>query len=109
MKAGTDPVSFQLNVRVKGNLEQTACKKSITGRIKGEMEDRLEAEIKTNIENVMEKAQEDKTDILGLKDALYRQHPDLWKKKQHEKNFPYSEKIDTHVDVQFIRFGHIKQ
>ncbi|MBW3112572.1 Ger(x)C family spore germination protein [Bacillus sp. MCCB 382] len=110
LKGGTEPVSFRLKVMVKGNLEQIGCRKDLTKlSLKKALESQLEKKIKADIEAVIKKVQEDGTDVIGLKDALYRQEPKTWDKKKTDKNFLSDVNVYTSVNVEFIRFGHIKQ
>lgn len=110
LKANSDPVSFKLKVRIKGNLEQINCGKDLTKlSLQKALETQLEKKIKSDLDAVIKKSQDDGTDVLGLKDALYRQEPKSWKEKKKEKDFLSTVNVDTHVQVQFIRFGHIKQ
>ncbi|WP_299741785.1 Ger(x)C family spore germination protein [uncultured Rossellomorea sp.] len=110
LKTDSDPTTFRLKVLIEGNLEQIACQKDFTKlALKEKLEKQMETKIKSDIDQLIQKAHEDGTDILGLKDALYRQQPDVWKKKRKEKHFLSSMNVDTNVDVQLIRFGHIKQ
>ncbi|MFI8684633.1 Ger(x)C family spore germination protein [Rossellomorea sp. NPDC077527] len=110
LKAETQPVSFRLKVLVKGNLEQIGCGKDLTKlSLNKTLESQLEKKIKADIDSVIKKAQEEGTDVLGLKDALYRQEPKIWAKKRNEQDFLSNVSVDTSVNVEFIRFGHIKQ
>ena len=110
LKANTEPVSFQLKVKIKGNLDQLGCEKDLTKlSSKKTLESQLEKKIKSDMDAVIKKSKEDGTDILGLKDALYRQEPKMWEKKRNEKDFLSKVNVDTSVNVEFIRFGHIKQ
>ena len=109
LKSVTNPVSFRLKVDIKGNLEQSSCGKDLTKLpIQEKLENQLKNKINSDIEALIKKSQEDGTDILGLKDALYRQHPDVWKEKRKEKDFLSTVNVDTSVEVKFIQFGHIK-
>ncbi|WP_226672030.1 Ger(x)C family spore germination protein [Rossellomorea aquimaris] len=110
LKADTQPVSFRLKVKIKGNLEQIGCGKDLTKLASRKtLQSQLEHKIKSDMDAVIKKSQEDGTDVLGLKDALYRQEPKLWKKKKNEKDFLSTVKVNTNVHVEFIRFGHVKQ
>ncbi|WP_044338638.1 Ger(x)C family spore germination protein [Rossellomorea aquimaris] len=110
LKTAKDPLSFHLKVKIKGNLEQIGCGKDFTNlSFKKSLESQIEKKIKADMHAVINKSQEDGTDVLGLKDALYRQKPKVWKEKRNEKDFLSKVNVDTHVDVQFVRFGHIKQ
>ncbi|MDX8344570.1 Ger(x)C family spore germination protein [Rossellomorea sp. YZS02] len=110
LKADTQPVSFRLKVKIKGNLEQIGCGKDLTKLASRKtLQSQLEKKIKSNMDAVIKKSQEDGTDVLGLKDALYRQEPKLWKKKKNEKDFLSTVNVNTSVHVEFIRFGHVKQ
>lgn len=110
LKADTDPVSFKLKVVLDGNLEETSCKMDLTKLSAQEkLANQVKTKVKSDIEALIKKSQEDGTDILGLKDALYRQHPDVWKKKRNDKMLLSTVNVDTSVDVRFIRFGHTKQ
>ncbi|UXH46499.1 Ger(x)C family spore germination protein [Rossellomorea vietnamensis] len=110
LKADTEPVSFRLKVKIKGNLDQLGCGKDLTklSSLKT-LESQLEKKIKSDMDAVIKKSKEDGTDVLGLKDALYRQEPKMWEKKRNEKDFLATVNVDTSVTVEFIRFGHVKQ
>ena len=110
LKADTQPVSFSLKVKIKGNLEQMGCGKDLTKLASRKtLQSQLENKIKSNMDAVIKKSLEDGTDVLGLKDALYRQEPKIWKKKRNEKDFLSTVNVHTSVNVEFIRFGHVKQ
>ncbi|MGE6753524.1 Ger(x)C family spore germination protein [Rossellomorea sp. NPDC071047] len=110
LKAETDPVSFKLKIAIEGNLEEKSCKMDFTKpAIQKKLENQLKTKIKSDIQALIKKSSEDGTDTLGLSDALYRQHPDVWKKKRKDKDFFSTINVDTSIDVRFIRFGHTKQ
>jgi spore germination protein KC len=68
------------------------------------IEDLLEKEILNEIKEAVQLAKEDKTDIFGFGDAVYRSNPDAWKKLKYNWNdVHFSEiKADVKVDA-FIR------
>ncbi|MCA1054418.1 Ger(x)C family spore germination protein [Rossellomorea aquimaris] len=109
LKAMKDPVSYELNVNVHGNLEQNTCNGDLTSmdfqkKLAGQMEEK----IKSDIHELIEKAKEEDTDFLGLKDSLYRRHPHIWEEKKKDDEFLSSAKVKINVNVNFIRFGHVK-
>ncbi|MBN8193329.1 Ger(x)C family spore germination protein [Bacillus sp. NTK074B] len=110
LRAETDPVRFRLRVKLEGNLEQFSCSKDLNSlAYEKKLEQKMETQIKSDIEKFIQKTEEEGTDVIGLQDALYRQHPDVWEEKRNEKDFLSSPQVETFVDVQFRGLGHIKQ
>ncbi|QTC41360.1 Ger(x)C family spore germination protein [Bacillus sp. V3] len=104
-----DPLSYQLKVSIEGNLEESTCSRDLLSQsTKADLERTMEAKVKADIEALIKKVREDGTDIIGLRDALFREKPAAWKEKQKDEDFFSSADIRTSVDVTFIRFGHTK-
>ncbi|BCB04142.1 Ger(x)C family spore germination protein [Bacillus sp. KH172YL63] len=101
--------TVSLQVKVEGNLEQLSCKKQLpANEMKKVLQNQLKKKLTSDIEALIKKAQEEGTDIVGVKDAFYRQEPKVWKEKKTDPHFFSNVKIETDVNVVFIRFGHIK-
>ncbi|WP_433747435.1 Ger(x)C family spore germination protein [Falsibacillus pallidus] len=105
-----NPLTYHVQVSVKGNLEENACKENVESPAsRRELQNQLQEKIKTQIIELLKKEQENGTDPIGLRDALYRQHPKEWKEKyNHNNNFDLDD-VKVSVRVEFVRFGYTKQ
>ncbi|WP_433956722.1 Ger(x)C family spore germination protein [Cytobacillus horneckiae] len=109
LKSRVSPVSYLLNIKIDGNLEEIACNENLSSpSTQEEFEKQLERQIKSEVEALFKMAKDNGTDILGLKDTLYRQHPNVWKAVQDKEDLFSTVDLKTRVDVNFIRFGHTK-
>lgn len=111
LDTNTRPVSFDFKVRVKGNLEEINCKKDLTKpeSIK-EMEALIEKRISQKLKGLVEKQHSSKAEFLGLKDALFRQHPRFYRKNKNRLNTVLGDaQIHLDVNVTVDKVGQIEK
>lgn len=109
--ANTSPVSFHFKVHVKGNLEELNCKKDLTKpeSVK-EMEALIEKSISEELSRLLEIHYSSEVDFLGLKDALYRQHPMYFKRNKKKLDTVLSDaQVKLDVKMTLVKLGHIKK
>ncbi|KEK11647.1 hypothetical protein EP18_10840 [Lysinibacillus sphaericus] len=107
--SNTSPVSFDFKIHIKGNLEGINCKKDLTKpRTIKEIEALIEIKISEEINGFIKKHYPSKSEFLGLKDALYRQHPKYYKKNKMMLNSVLSDaQINVDVKVSLDKVGPI--
>lgn len=109
LKSRVSPVSYLLNIKINGNLEENSCNENLSSlSVQNDFEKQLETKIMSEVQELINKAKQNGTDILGLKDTLYRQHPNVWKEMMKDEDFISTVNVETSVDVKFTRFGHTK-
>lgn len=109
--SNTSPISFDFMINIKGNLEEINCKKDLTKpeSIK-EMEALIEKRISEELNRLLEIQYSSKAEFLGLKDALYRQHPMFFKKNKKMLNTVLSDtQVNLDVKVTLDKVGQIEK
>ncbi|MCJ8009958.1 Ger(x)C family spore germination protein [Lederbergia wuyishanensis] len=100
--------NFSIYIRVKGDLGEVDAPININDRkIQAEIEKKLEKKIKEKIQFAIKLAQQNKTDIFGFGEKIYRSNPDTWKTLNQDWNderFPEI-KVKITVDASILRTG----
>lgn len=106
-----DRVSFQVSIRSLAHIEDFACPDlPLDDAFINEMNRRLAAAIRRNIEKSLEKTQALGIDIYGLGKLLYRTSPREWQRLEAkwEEIFP-EVAVDLEIKANIHRPGHIRQ
>ncbi|TLS37104.1 Ger(x)C family spore germination protein [Pseudalkalibacillus caeni] len=99
-----DP-EINIHVEVEGDIGemQTAADLNNPETIK-KIEEKINKQIKNEVEKGIAKAQENKSDIFGFGDSFHNNYPNEWKKYENEWNDTYFPELKVNVTVQsFIR------
>ncbi|MBS4196891.1 Ger(x)C family spore germination protein [Lederbergia citri] len=100
--------NFSVHIRVKGDLGEVNAPINIKDRqVQEKIEKKVEKQIKEKIQLAIRLAQENKSDILGFGEKIYRSHPKTWKTLRNDwndKQFPEL-KVKVTVDASIIRPG----
>ena len=106
-----NPVSFQFKIQIKGNLDEIACEKDLTKpEIVKEIEGFIEQKITKDLNELAENDDLSEADYLGLKDALYRQHPTFWAENKNNLEAKLSDpQVNVDVNVTMNKTGLLKK
>jgi spore germination protein KC len=103
---------ISIHVRAEGDIGEVTVPVTLNDpNVLFKIEELLEKEIMKEIKEAVRLAKEDKTDILGFGDAVYRSNPFEWKKLKNDWNdvhFP-EVKVDVKVDAFIRRTGMLKK
>jgi spore germination protein KC len=103
---------ISIHVRAEGDIGEVTVPVTLNDpNVLFKIEELLEKEIMKEIKEAVQLAKEDKTDIFGFGDAVYRSNPVEWKKLKNDWNdvhFP-EVKADVKVDAFIRRTGMIKK
>ncbi|BDG31974.1 Ger(x)C family spore germination protein [Parageobacillus thermoglucosidasius] len=103
MKRGKPSISIR--IKAEGDIGEALVPVDFTDPMQIlALEKKIEQTIKNEVIQAVEKAQEEKTDIFGFGNVVYRSYPREWKKMKHdwdESTFPHLE-VNVTVDA-FIR------
>jgi spore germination protein KC len=103
MKKGQPKIS--IHVHAEGDIGEVMVPVNLTDpHVMMKIEKALEKEIKKEINDAVQRAQKNKSDIFGFGEAIHRSDPKAWKKLKHDwsdVHFPELE-VDVTVDA-FIR------
>ncbi|MGM0922326.1 MAG: Ger(x)C family spore germination protein [Bacillota bacterium] len=103
---------ISIHVRAEGDIGEVTVPVTLNdSNVLFKIEKLLEKEILKEIKNAVQLAKEDKTDIFGFGDAVYRSNPVEWKKLKNDWNdvhFP-EVKVDVKVDAFIRRTGMLKK
>ncbi|MDQ6597732.1 Ger(x)C family spore germination protein [Bacillus salipaludis] len=101
--------AFLLQLQIKGKLSDVSCNLD-TSTIKAisSLEHDAELELQKQINQLIVKTQNKKTDINGFGEVLYRKQPKRWNKVKNNWNSVYSTaQIQTNVKVDLMDIGEI--
>jgi spore germination protein KC len=92
--------SIHIHVRQEANIGEVTCTDLdiLNKKTFNQLERATETEIKKEILNTVDKAQQMNLDIFGFADAVYRANPTYWKKNKNKWDQTFT-KIPVHVDV----------
>jgi spore germination protein KC len=103
---------ISIHVRAEGDIGEVTVPVTLNDpNVLFKIEELLEKEIMKEIKEAVRLAKEDKTDIFGFGDAVYRSNPVEWKKLKNDWNdvhFP-EVKVDVKVDAFIRRTGMLKK
>ncbi|MDR6998367.1 Ger(x)C family spore germination protein [Neobacillus niacini] len=101
--------SFLLHIHIKGKLEDVSCKMDTsTVQAIARLEQETELELQNQINKLIAKTQNRKTDIVGFAETLYRKQPDKWNRVKHNWDSVYpTVPIRTKVKVDILDTGDI--
>lgn len=103
VKKGKPKITVKL--RAEGDIGEITVPENLTDpTILLDMEKAIEKEIKKEIEGTIRFAQENRTDIFGFGEVVYRSDPKAWKKLKQDWNELYFPELEVEVKVDaFIR------
>jgi spore germination protein KC len=91
---------MNISIEAEGDIGEMRVPLDITkGETMMKIEKGVEKEIKTQIENAVEQAQKNKSDILGFGKAVHQSNPKEWKRLQAEWNDVYFPEVEVSVEV----------
>ncbi|MDM8147281.1 Ger(x)C family spore germination protein [Priestia megaterium] len=99
MKNGQPHIS--VHTRVEGDIGDMEVPVDITNpKVITKIEQSLRKEIKKELKTAIDRAQKNKTDILGFGEVLHRTRPNQFKKLKMEWNDVYFPKLDVDITVE---------
>ncbi|MGM7722769.1 Ger(x)C family spore germination protein [Metabacillus sp. Hm71] len=91
--------SIKMETKIEGIVGEIRCTSITTQEDVKKLEAHIEKMIKDELEEIIERFQEKKVDVLGIGNKLYKQDPALWKKREKEWDDIFAD-IDFAVDVE---------
>jgi spore germination protein KC len=90
-----------VHTRVEGDLGEMEVPVDITNpKVITKIEQSVRKEIKKELKIAIDRAQKDKTDILGFGEVVHRTRPNQFKKLKTEWNDVYFPKLDVEITVE---------
>jgi spore germination protein KC len=101
--------SFVLQLKLHGKLSDISCNiDTTTIKAIASLEHEAEQELQKQINELIAKTQNNKSDIDGFGEALYRKQPDKWNRVKHDWNSQYSKvQIQTKVSFDVLDVGEV--
>ncbi|MDN3232726.1 Ger(x)C family spore germination protein [Priestia megaterium] len=92
---------ISVHTRVEGDISEMEVPVDITNpKIITEIEQSVSKEIKKELGTAVERAQKNKTDILGFGEVIHRSRPKQFKRLKHEWNDVYFPKLNVDITVE---------
>lgn len=92
---------ISIHTRVEGDLGEMEVPVDITNpKVITKIEQSVRKEIKKELKTAIERAQKNKTDILGFGEVVHRSRPNQFKKLKSEWNNVYFPKLDVNITVE---------
>ncbi|MFD0828070.1 Ger(x)C family spore germination protein [Neobacillus sp. M.A.Huq-85] len=101
--------TYLLQVQIKGKLEDVSCKMD-TSTVQNidRLEQDAEQALQNQINRLIKKTQNKKTDINGFAETMYRKQPDRWNRIKNNWDSVYSSiPIHTKVRIDILETGEI--
>ncbi|MNB81073.1 Spore germination protein B3 precursor [compost metagenome] len=97
---------IHISTRIGGSPGELTCTTIKTEKDEERLEDHIQKCVESRLQKVIAAFQEQKMDVIGAGDQIYRKNPRLWKrwKPTWDKRFAESE-VDIHVDVNITDEG----
>lgn len=90
----------KVNLKSHGDIGEVTVPIDLNDRkVIKKIEKKVEEEYKKNIEQVIKRAKELKSDIFGFGEELYRSDPKKWKEIKHEWNEKYFPEAEVDIEV----------
>ncbi|MBI0575860.1 Ger(x)C family spore germination protein [Neobacillus cucumis] len=109
LQSGKGIPSFLLQVQIKGKLEDVSCNMD-TSTVQNidRLEHDAEQALQNQINRLIEKTQNKKTDINGFAETMYRKQPERWNRLKNNWDSVYSTiPIHTKVRIDILETGEI--
>ncbi|MBM7702349.1 Ger(x)C family spore germination protein [Metabacillus iocasae] len=102
------PLSFAIDIHIEANINSMTCQKELSDpKTIKELEKTIEAKITEDVNNYVSKELESPSDVMGLKDVLYREHPHYWKKNKGTLENSHADwDVKANVNVQIVKIGY---
>jgi spore germination protein KC len=101
--------SFLLKIHLKGKLADLSCHLDPSSvQAIASLEHSAKLDLQQQLNHLIAKTQDKKTDVIGFGDALYRKQPDMWNKVKNKWGSEYSTvPIRTKVTFELLDAGEI--
>ncbi|WP_198162685.1 Ger(x)C family spore germination protein [Halobacillus mangrovi] len=104
--------TIDIHVKQEGEMEEVLCEIDLTNRDTiSKIEKQIEEKTKVEIEQAIQIAKEENSDVFGFGEAINRENPKIWRekiKKDYEEIFPEL-KVNIKVDSYVIETGMRKE
>ncbi|WP_349408331.1 Ger(x)C family spore germination protein [Pseudalkalibacillus sp. SCS-8] len=91
-------VSVKVSIKLEGSIGELKCTSIDKSEKVAKYNRKVEKVVKANVEQTIQQMQEDKVDLLGLGNAIFRKHPKQWMKMKKDWPETFS-KTAFEVDV----------
>jgi spore germination protein KC len=96
-----NPPTIHFSTKVEGHIGEFKCFTMTTDKERQELQVHIENSLKAQLEAFITYLQDEKLDVIGIGNTLYRKDPKLWKKNKENWEQIFSE-INFEIDVQVI-------
>ncbi|WP_332692606.1 Ger(x)C family spore germination protein [Halalkalibacter lacteus] len=95
------PPTIHFSTKVEGHIGEFQCSTMATDEERQKLQVHIENALKTQLEAFITYLQDEKLDVIGIGNTLYRKDPKLWEKQKENWEQIFSE-IKFEIDVEII-------